>query len=203
MRSLPLHVIQFELLPYFSSLEVFKLRLVSVKWAEAIKIAWCISAKQEMLTHVKSLDILYEKETISKVMDFKLNYIMACNEVMASCFSQLPMKDILLILLSTEFVSAKQLAFVITLIVNPRIVLPLEGEFEFHENIWDEKQQEIVTFIQSENFMPKYIESCRLEAMPIIGLPQLFVYIKRLMSIIDLSELQTIEQYDYPLAQID
>jgi len=194
MKGLPLHVIQFDLLPYFSSLEVFKLRLVNVRWAEAIKIAWCLSAKQEMLSHVKSLDILYEKETISKIMDFKLNYIMACNEIMTNCFSQLPMKELLTILLSTEFTCAKQLAFAITLIVYPGAILPTDSDYELHENIWEEKYQQVEEFIQSEDFIIRYRESCRLESMSIIALPDLFVYIKNLMSTIDLSDLQSIQQ---------
>eukprot|EP00826_Nyctotherus_ovalis_P033681 TRINITY_DN2741_c0_g1_i9.p2 TRINITY_DN2741_c0_g1~~TRINITY_DN2741_c0_g1_i9.p2 ORF type:complete len:195 (-),score=65.55 TRINITY_DN2741_c0_g1_i9:216-800(-) len=194
MKRLPMHVVQFELLPFFSSLEVFKLRLVSVKWAEAIKIAWCLSAKQEMLTHVKSLDILYEKETISKIMDFKLNYIMACNEVMASCFSQLPMKELLVILLSTGLPCAKQLAFAIALIVCPRALLASDPNIDLSENVWEERHEQVVEFIQSEEFMVKYLESCRLESMPVITAPNLFAYVKELMSSIDLSDLQSIEQ---------
>lgn len=194
MKHLPLHLIQFELLPYFSSLEVFRLRLVNVRWAEAIKIAWCLSAKQEMLTHVKSLDLLYEKETISKVMDFKLNYIMACNEVMVNCFAQLPMKEILTILLSTEFTCAKKLAFAVTLIVAPRLLIPGDPNFEFYENIWENKQQQVNEFIQSEEFTSQYLDKCRLESIPIGILPNIFIYIKELMTHIDLSELQIIEQ---------
>ena len=194
MKRLPMHIIQIELLPYFSSLEVFKLRLVSAKWAEAIKIAWCLSAKQEMLTHVQSLDLLYEKETIAKIMDFKLNYIMACNEIMTTCFSQLPMKEILTILLSTGFPCTKQLAFTAVLIVAPGLIAN-EGQQELNENTWDESYPQVSAFIQSDEFMPKYITSCRLEAMPIGILPNLFIYVKEMMSHIDLSDLQMIIQF--------
>ncbi len=120
--TIPLHVIQMHVLPYFSSLEVFKLRLVNTDWAEAVKLSWCHSAKGEMMNHVHSLDLLYEKETVSKLLDLKLGYVMACGELMQHYFVQLPLHDLFDVLLATDLRCAKELLVAVVILLNPAAV---------------------------------------------------------------------------------
>lgn len=60
---------------YFTSKELFLLRGVCGKWLDAVRITWCQIVKDEILDQVQSLDLLYEKETTSQLMEFKLKYL--------------------------------------------------------------------------------------------------------------------------------
>ena len=61
----------------FNSRELFKLRQVSTEWNDLIKVIWCQVVKEEMLEQVQNLDLLYEKETTAKLLEFKLKYLVS------------------------------------------------------------------------------------------------------------------------------
>lgn len=61
----------------FNSRDLFKLRQISTEWNDLIKVIWCQVVKEEMLEQVQNLDLLYEKETTAKLLEFKLKYLVS------------------------------------------------------------------------------------------------------------------------------
>jgi hypothetical protein len=75
--DLPTCVVQQNIFRLFGSKELFKLRQVCTEWNDMIKSIWCQVVKEEMLEQVQNLDLLYEKETTSKLLEFKLKYLVS------------------------------------------------------------------------------------------------------------------------------
>ena len=53
------------------------MRRVNGEWSDSIKVIWCHAVKEEMLEQVHSLDLLYEKETTAKLLEFKIMYLVS------------------------------------------------------------------------------------------------------------------------------
>jgi hypothetical protein len=81
-----MQVIQQNVFRLFTSKELFKLRQVSTEWNDMIKTIWCQVVKEEMLEQVQNLDLLYEKETTSKLLEFKLKYLVSYAQLMRNYF---------------------------------------------------------------------------------------------------------------------
>lgn len=77
IKDLPNCVIQSNIFRLFTSKELFQLRLVCSEWNDLIKTIWCQVVKEEMLEQVQNLDLLYEKETTTKLLEFKLKYLVS------------------------------------------------------------------------------------------------------------------------------
>jgi hypothetical protein len=60
-----------------NSRELFRIRQVCPEWSDLIKVIWCQVVKDEMLEQVQNLDLLYEKETTTKLLEFKLKYLVS------------------------------------------------------------------------------------------------------------------------------
>mmetsp|Transcript_14438 Transcript_14438/g.22383 ORF Transcript_14438/g.22383 Transcript_14438/m.22383 type:complete len:155 (+) Transcript_14438:158-622(+) len=73
--DLPNNLVQSKIFMLFNSRELFKLRMVCAEWSDLIKTIWCQVVKDEMLEQVQNLDLLYEKETTAKLLEFKLKYL--------------------------------------------------------------------------------------------------------------------------------
>lgn len=58
-----------------TSRELFRIRQVCTEWNELVKTIWCQVVKDEMLEQVQNLDLLYEKETTAKLLEFKIKYL--------------------------------------------------------------------------------------------------------------------------------
>lgn len=86
LLNIPSHVIQQNCLQLFSSRELFKLRGVCGIFSDHVKTVWCSVVKTEMLEQVQSLDLLYEKETTGKLLEFKLKYLVSYAELMRNYF---------------------------------------------------------------------------------------------------------------------
>ena len=78
----------------FDSRELFRLRLVCSEWNDLIKTIWCQVVKDEMLEQVQNLDLLYEKETTAKLLEFKLKYLVSYSQLMRNYFHNMVFKDI-------------------------------------------------------------------------------------------------------------
>lgn len=78
----------------FDSRELFRLRLVSSEWCESIKTVWCQVVKDEMLAQVQNLDLLYEKETTAKLLEFKMKYLVSYAQLMHNYFVNMVFVDI-------------------------------------------------------------------------------------------------------------
>ena len=68
---------QHKVLSLFTAKELFKIRGVCGEWSDSIKAIWCQVVKDEMMEQVHSLDLLYEKETTAKLLEFKIKYLVS------------------------------------------------------------------------------------------------------------------------------
>ena len=60
-----------------------------------------------MLEQVQSLDLLYEKETTGKLLEFKLKYLVSYAELMRNYFQHMNFEDIVNELKGTEDLRAR------------------------------------------------------------------------------------------------
>lgn len=67
-----------------------------------IKSIWCQVVKKEMLKQVENLDLLYEKETTSKLLEFKLKYLVSYAQLMRNYFINMVFHDIMCELVRTD-----------------------------------------------------------------------------------------------------
>ena len=93
---------QSKIFMMFDSKELFRLRLVCTDWCENIKTIWCQVVKDEMLSQVNNLDLLYEKETTGKLLEFKMKYLVSYAQLMHNYFTNMVFADIRAELLRVE-----------------------------------------------------------------------------------------------------
>jgi len=86
IHLIPSLVLQKNVLQLCDSKELFKLRAVCGAWSDSVKAIWCQVVKDEMLEQVHSLDLLYEKETTAKLLEFKLKYLVSYANLMRNYF---------------------------------------------------------------------------------------------------------------------
>jgi len=97
--TLPSFVVQSNVLSLFSSRELFALRGVCGEFSDMTKQVWCQVVKFEMLQQVQSLDLLYEKETTGKLLEFKLKYLVSYAQLMRNYFMHMNFVDMIAALL--------------------------------------------------------------------------------------------------------
>ena len=73
-----------------------------------------------MLEQVHSLDLLYEKETTAKLLEFKLKYLVSYATLMNNYFSHMNFQDIVAELISLEDPRGRQLLLIASMIVGPQ-----------------------------------------------------------------------------------
>ena len=73
-----------------------------------------------MLEQVHSLDLLYEKETTAKLLEFKLKYLVSYATLMNNYFSHMNFQDIVAELISLEDPRGRQLLLIAAMIVGPQ-----------------------------------------------------------------------------------
>ena len=95
------------------------LRGVSGAFSDHVKAIWCSVVKLEMLDQVKSLDLLYEKETTGKLLEFKLKYLVSYAELMRNYFIHMNFVDIVNELKATSDVRGRQLILICANVVGP------------------------------------------------------------------------------------
>ena len=73
---LPEEIIENDIFSYLDSRELFfNVRPVCLEWANIMKNLWCNKIKEEMIDQVKTIDLIYEKEVITKTYEFKVEYL--------------------------------------------------------------------------------------------------------------------------------
>ena len=92
--SIPVSVMQRKVFSLFTSRELFRLRGVCTAWSDSIKGVWCSVVKDEMLVQVHSLDLLYEKETTQKLLEFKMKYLVSYATLMNNYFAHMDFEQI-------------------------------------------------------------------------------------------------------------
>jgi hypothetical protein len=126
LSDLPLAILQTKILgAHFNSLELFKLRGVCGDWSDAVKQVWCQTVKEEMLEQVHSLDLLYERETTSKLLEFKLKYLVSYATLMRNYFLHMNFENMVHDLMNNQREDAtitlrgRQLLVITCMIVSP------------------------------------------------------------------------------------
>ena len=94
ISDIPIQVMQSNVFRLFTSRDLFKLRQVCSEWNDLVKTIWCQVVKEEMLEQVQNLDLLYEKETTSKMLEFKLKYLVSYAQLMRNYFLNMNFPDI-------------------------------------------------------------------------------------------------------------
>lgn len=75
-HRLPNWMIENEVFSFLTSKDLFySVRPVCSDFNEMMKSLWCNKLKEEMISHVKTIDYLYEKEVLSKTYEFKIEYL--------------------------------------------------------------------------------------------------------------------------------
>jgi hypothetical protein len=109
MKQIPSSVLNRGIFMYFTSRELFRLRGVCTDWSDTVKAIWCQVVKNEMLEQVHSLDLLYERETTSKLLEFKLKYLVSYATLMSNYFVHMNIEDIVTELVSLQDPRGRQL----------------------------------------------------------------------------------------------
>jgi hypothetical protein len=117
----PSSVLNKNVFIYFGSRELFKLRGVCTDWSDIVKAIWCQVVKNEMLEQVHSLDLLYERETTSKLLEFKLKYLVSYATLMSNYFVHMNIEDIVGELVALEDGRGKLLVLFAANIVGPHV----------------------------------------------------------------------------------
>lgn len=176
--DLPHSVVQSKILMLFSSRELFKLRLVSTEWCDLIKTIWCQVVKEEMLAQVQNLDLLYEKETTSKILEFKMKYLVSYAQLMRNYFVNMVFSDISQELKNVdeapENADLENLGAKLILIVH-LIVLPnkLDPSPETVAQITADHLKEAMEAVQTPEFQEKFRGMCQMDVIPDVTLNQI------------------------------
>ena len=120
IKSIPISLMQKNVFGLLTSRELFKVRAVCSDWSDQIKGIWCQVVKDEMLEQVHSLDLLYEKETTSKLLEFKLKYLVSYATLMQNYFAHMNFEDIVGELISLEDDRGRKLLLIASMIVGPQ-----------------------------------------------------------------------------------
>ena len=135
---------------------MFLLRAVCCDWSDSIKSVWCTIVKDEMLDQVHSLDLLYEKETTAKLLEFKLKYLVSYAQLMRNYFLHMNFTDLCAELKATDDLRARQL-----MVISANVVGPNQIEFpESLEAMTEEILQFSEDFLCSEEFKTRFNDIC-------------------------------------------
>ena len=104
------------------SRELFRLRSVCGHFSDNIKTVWCQVVKDEMMEQVASLDLLYEKETTAKLLEFKLKYLVSYAQLMHNYFIHMNWAEMVSELLATNDVRGKKLMLIVASVVGPNLI---------------------------------------------------------------------------------
>jgi hypothetical protein len=75
-KLLPEEIMENDIFSFLDSRELFfNVRPVCLEWANIMKNLWCNKIKEEMIDQVKTIDLIYEKEVITKTYEFKVEYL--------------------------------------------------------------------------------------------------------------------------------
>jgi len=145
------------------------LRGVCGEWSDSIKIMWCHVVKEEMLEQVHSLDLLYEKETTAKLLEFKIKYLVSYATLMRNYFIHMNFEEIIADLMSRDEQRGKQILVVACMIVAPNDLSYPNSV----ESISEEHINNAIQFLQTERFRHMFTLMCQMDAIPEISLQQM------------------------------
>ena len=133
------------------------------QWFDIVRITWCQIVKDEMLDQVQSLDLLYEKETTSKMMEFKLKYLNSYANLLQTYFENLDFNE-----LTTGISEASSERSLVTL--TAMIVDPETFKFSTLEEVTPEDFERAIAAMGSPEFQARFKQICELDSMPAMSL---------------------------------
>mmetsp|Transcript_13486 Transcript_13486/g.17082 ORF Transcript_13486/g.17082 Transcript_13486/m.17082 type:complete len:157 (+) Transcript_13486:237-707(+) len=139
IKRIPAPVMQRFVFGLLSSRDLFNIRGVCSNWSDQVKGIWCQVVKDEMLEQVHSLDLLYEKETTAKLLEFKLKYLVSYANLMSNYFSHMNFTDIVAELISLDDSRASHLMLIAAMVVGPK-------ERDDYPTSFEEIQDEHIAF---------------------------------------------------------
>ena len=131
VKKIPAPVMQRFVFGLLTSRDLFKIRGVCSDWSDQVKGIWCQVVKDEMLEQVHSLDLLYEKETTAKLLEFKLKYLVSYANLMSNYFSHMNFNDIVGELMSLNDSRANNLMLIAAMVVGPKERVSASTMFHF------------------------------------------------------------------------
>lgn len=94
LSDLPNELVRSFLFKYLNSYEIFRLRSLSHNWDELVRVSWADVVKNEMAIQMSNMDILCEKNTTTKLLEFKLRYMMSYATLMQRYFNHMTLPAI-------------------------------------------------------------------------------------------------------------
>lgn len=117
----PLALFQKHVMQLIESRELFRIRAVCGQFQDQVKTVWCQVVKDEMLQQVHSLDLLYEKETTAKLLDFKLRYLVSYATLMQNYFLHMNFTELVAEFLSKDDIRGRILLMIVSMVVGPNL----------------------------------------------------------------------------------
>ena len=130
-----------------------------------------------MLEQVHSLDLLYERETTSKLLEFKLKYLVSYATLMSNYFVHMNIEDIVNELVSLEDGRGKLLVLFAANIVGPQVQSYPKAIDEVTPDHLTAAQQ----FMLTPEFATKFKSICEMSTLPEISLAEMKVLKKDLI----------------------
>lgn len=153
---------------WFTSKELFMLRGVCGRWLDSVRITWCQIVKDEILDQVQSLDLLYEKETTTQLMEFKVKYLTSYATLLNQYFINLNFREVV-----HDIVSSGDTRGLIIILITWMVVKP--GEFipASPEEISSELLEKSVAYMQSEEYEEIYKKISEIDTIPKLSFQQM------------------------------
>lgn len=153
---------------YFTSKELFMLRGVCGKWLDSVRITWCQIVKDEILDQVQSLDLLYEKETTSQLMEFKVKYLTSYAGLLNQYFINLNFNEVV-----HDIVASGDARGLIIVLITCMVVKPQEFIPPSPQEISSELLESAVNYMKSEEFSEIYNKISEIDTIPKLSFQQM------------------------------
>lgn len=153
---------------YFTSKELFMLRGVCGKWLDSVRITWCQIVKDEILDQVQSLDLLYEKETTSQLMEFKVKYLTSYAGLLNQYFINLNFNEVV-----HDIVASADARGLIIVLITCMVVKPQEFIPPSPQEISSELLESAVNYMKSDEFSEIYNKISEIDTIPKLSFQQM------------------------------
>lgn len=163
-------------------------RGVCGKWLDAVRITWWQIVKDEILDQVQSLDLLYERETTTQMMEFKVKYLSSYASLLQQYFMSLNCTDMANDIVRSGDVRSLFVVLMAWMIVNPERFIPPSIA-----DITAELLEAAANYMKTEEFETIYLRISQIDTLPKLNFQQMKViktdYIDRLLSPESISQL--------------
>jgi hypothetical protein len=89
LGELPNELTRGLIFKYLTSHEVFRLRRLNKNWSELVRVSWTDVVREEMTIQMSNMDFLCEKNTTTKMLEFKLRYLISYASLMQRYFNHM------------------------------------------------------------------------------------------------------------------